>query len=174
MKIAISAGHYPERPGACHHDFCEHGEAMRWAELIAENLEGATLIAPGYLNTKVATINSQNFDIAVEIHFNSAKDAEGNHVGEGSETLFYPHSEKGAYVASEVQTSIVNAGFRNRGIKPGYYRMNKKNGPDFFLAKTNCPAIILEPEFIHYKSRIQRLRVETCQLIAEALKNLKV
>jgi len=184
--IAISAGHYPERPGACFEDFCEHGEAMQWALTIMRHMKGEGFYVPtGHLKNKVLAINNRNIYFAVEIHFNSFKvwkdanhdgivtDDELMNAGEGCETLYYPGSEKGAFIANELQSAIAPALFRDRGIKPGYYRMNPKNGPDFFLAKTKCPAIILEPEFIHHKERIQDNRNITCELIAETLLSIQ-
>ena len=41
---------------------------------------------------------------------------------------------------------VLNA--KNRGAKEGWYRMDPNNGPDAFLAKTKCPAIIVEPFFL--------------------------
>ena len=167
--IAISAGHYPERPGACYEEFCEHGEAAHWARLIAGQLGDQGFYVPtGYLQNKVDAINNRDVDIAVEIHFNSAV-SKGEHVGEGCETLYYPESQKGAYIAYEIQREIAPSLFRDRGIKPGWYRMNPDNGPDFFLARTKCPAIIVEPDFIHRKDHIQANRDAACELIAETL-----
>lgn len=173
----ISAGHYPERPGACFDDFCEHGEAKSWAILITDHLirmgVDARLVPNGVLKNKVEYINGNDAEIAVEIHFNSAKDSEGTHIGEGCETLYCPESQRGAYIANEIQKAIAPALFRDRGIKEGWYRMIKKNGPDFFLAKTSCPAIIIEPDFIHRKDFIQSNRELACKAIANTLSKMK-
>lgn len=46
--IFISAGHYPSNPGACFGSFCEHDEAVIWAQAIAQALEGdAAFFPPG-------------------------------------------------------------------------------------------------------------------------------
>jgi len=172
--IAISAGHYPERPGACFDNFCEHGEAVEWAKLICGHLGKEGFYVPtGFLQSKVDAINNRDIDIAVEIHFNSAVNADGERIGEGCETLYYPESQKGAFIANELQKAITPVLFKDRGIKQGWYRMNPDNGPDFFLARTKCPAIILEPEFIHRKDSIQVNRDVACQFIAETLMSMK-
>ncbi len=183
--IYVSAGHYPEKPGACYGDFCEHGEATAWAIQITDQLiragEDARLVPTGHLREKVAFINGGDAALAIEVHFNSFKvwkdanadglvtDDELMHAGKGCETLFFPGSEKGAYLANEIQRVLAPAMFKDRGIKPGYYRMNPKNGPDFFLAKTKCPSAILEPDFIHQKEWIQSNRELACVAIADAL-----
>ena len=57
------------------------------------------------------------------------------------------------------------------GVMPGWYRMNKNFGPDFFLKRTHCPSIIIEPEFIHHKDLIVDNREKVCTAIAQALIN---
>jgi hypothetical protein len=59
----------------------------------------------------------------------------------------------------------------SRGIKEGWYRMNKENGPDFFLDKSKCPAVILEPEFVHRSELIVKNREVTINQLSEALLN---
>lgn len=172
MNVAISAGHYPEKPGACFNDFCEHGEALKWAHEINDYLVmkgvGSLLVPSGVLKQKVEFINERNVGLAVEIHFNSAK-KDGEHIGRGSETLYFPGSEKGAIFADNVQKALAETFTPDRGIKEGYYRMNPENGPDFFLARTNCPSIIVEPDFIHRKDIIQDGRNVACLAIADAI-----
>lgn len=172
MNVAISAGHYPEKPGACYEDFCEYGEAIRWAHHINDYLimKGASslLVPTGHLKRKVEFINESRATLAVEIHFNSAM-KDGKHVGRGSETLYYPGSEKGVIFANNIQEAIGGLYPPSRGVKEGYYRMNKNNGPDFFLARTRCPSVIIEPEFIHRKDLIQANRLEACHAIGDAI-----
>ena len=136
--------------------------------------------------------------IALEVHFNDAtkwidrnKDGivtedELEHVGEGAETLYCPGSAKGIKLATIVQASIDQLfPFRwtdrnkdgkqqpdeleGRGIKEGWYRMNKANGPDFILERTRCPTVIVEPEFVQRKDRILKNRDEACAALAAAL-----
>lgn len=173
MTIALSAGHNPVKKGACYLNFCEYDEAVLWVELIAEHLGNHAYIVPtGKLKDKVKAINERDCVLAVEIHFNSAVNSVGKHVGKGSETLYCPGSERGEYAANAVQEVLAPTLFRDRGIKEGWYQMNKNKGPDYFLAKTNCPAIILEPDFIHRVRHITNNRELACKAIASALMNL--
>lgn len=174
--IFLSAGHFPERPGACYEEFCEHGEAVRWINEVAGIIDAGVQIVPtGTLRTKCDFINSYETDgrsICAEIHFNSAT-KDGRHIGEGAETLYMPESQRGGYLAQAVQESMVeNGGYRDRGIKEGWYRMNRLNGPDYFLSKTLYPAVIIEPEFIHHVSRIKTTMFSACAGIAEALSSV--
>ena len=183
--ILISAGHHPTKAGACYEDFCEFDEAARWSKLIAENVgdELGLLVPFGVLKDKVAFINERAHNsIAIEIHFNSAKvwedlnkdgivdEGEMKNVGRGALTLHYPNSEKGIRLAIDMQDATQPLyGKHWNGVMEGYYRMNKKFGIDYFLAKTKCPSVIIEPEFIHHKELIQKHREVACFNIAQAL-----
>lgn len=170
--ILISTGHHSKRRGACFEGFCEYDEALLWASEIVYQLSGKAIcriVPPGYLRNKVNYINSFNDSkLAIEIHFNGATDSEGNRVGKGSETLYCPGSIKGKAVAKIVQASISNVFKPNRGVKEGWYRMDKSRGVDYFLSKTACVAIIIEPEFIHHKDFITNNRIEVCKQIADS------
>lgn len=183
--ILISAGHYPEKPGACYEGFCEFDEANRWVDQIILNLnsENALKVPSGTLKPKVQFINSRGATLAIEIHFNSATvwddlnhnkvidEGEVRNVGRGSLCLYYPGSEKGKAHAQNIQDALVPIfGTHWNGVMEGYYRMNKKFGPDFFLAKTKCPSVIVEPEFIHHKELLTKNRIAACHNIAEAIR----
>ena len=170
--IFISAGHYPSAPGARWGRFIEHDEAVIWADKISEALDNAMLVPTGVLKDKVKFINERvmNGDIAVEVHFNAARDANNNPVGRGSETLYYPGSVKGKALAEVCQQALAEFYMPDRGVKEGWYRMNKKNGPDFFLAKTVCPAVIIEPEFVHRSDVIYEHRDDAITSLIQALK----
>jgi len=184
--IFISAGHYPSKPGAGFEGFTEYDEAEVWADLIVKYLDGEGKLVPtGFLGHKVGFINSRAPDLALEIHFNSFKiwedlnkdglisDDELKAAGRGCETLYFPGSTNGEKLAEIVHAAITSIFEPDRGIKEGWYRMQKKNGPDFFLEKTSCPAIIIEPDFIHRKEIIQNNRDACCELIASALLDAK-
>lgn len=159
--IFVSAGHYPAAPGARYGRFIEHDEAVIWAELLVEELGGSGILVPtGFLREKVDFINRRimNGDIAIEIHFNAAKDSSGKNVGRGSETLYYPGSVKGKLLAETCQSVLATYFLPDRGVKEGWYRMDPERGPDFFLAKTKCPAVIVEPEFVHRNDLIDASR----------------
>lgn len=181
--ICISAGHHPTKPGACFEGFCEHDEAVKWVNEICSHLGDLCVkVPPSTLKEKVAFINVRNPSMAVEIHFNAAqvhKDLNNNgevdegemkNVGSGALTLYYPGSKKGKRLATEVQTVLEPIFTRHwDGVMEGWYRMNKNFGADYFLAKTKCTSIIVEPEFIHRKDLIQKNREVACFNIAQCL-----
>jgi len=169
--IFVCAGHHVKAPGASYKGFNEYDEACLWSKLIVDYIgNNAVLVPNGVIKDKVQFINDRDpvDSIAVEIHFNSAKDDQGTPIGEGAETLYYPDSVKGRVIATKVQAALAGL-FRDRGVKEGWYRMQKRFGPDYFLARTKCPAIIIEPDFIHRREYIQTRREQACRAIANAL-----
>lgn len=176
--IFISAGHNQKRQGASFNNFTEWTEAMKWRDAIFAILGSskATPVPPISIYGKVEFINSNmpkdGKHIAVEIHFNSAVNSHGNHVGRGSETLYCPGSVAGKHIAEYVQESIRFVWPPSRGVKEGWYQMNPAKGPDYFLKATHCPAIIVEPEFVHNGDMIVERRDVGCRLLAEALLSL--
>jgi len=169
--IEVSAGHYPDKPGASYSGFSEHQEALLWATLVRDKIGSmAGLVPVGRLSEKVAHINSQKeCHLAVEIHFNSAKDADGNHIGDGSETLYHPKSTTGHNAALIVQRHLSSVCGPNRGARPGWYQGDPEKGAIYFLDKTRVPALIIEPEFIHRLDEIVPVREDACEAIAAAL-----
>ena len=170
--IFISAGHHPSAPGAKYERFVEHDEAVIWTEELAAALDGDGILVPvGVLREKVNFINARlmNGDVAVEIHFNAAM-KDGENVGRGSETLYYPGSDKGKALAEKMQECLGAIFPPDRGAKEGWYQMNPAKGADFFLAKTKCPSIIVEPEFVHRFDLIADKRTEAIIVLAKALR----
>lgn len=101
------------------------------------------------------TVSHANKDLdcclAAELHFNAG----GTSKTEGCETLFCPGSSNGERAARAFQAAYLKNEYkahgvetRDRGIKEGWYRMKTNGKIDYFLRRTNMPAIILEPEFI--------------------------
>jgi N-acetylmuramoyl-L-alanine amidase len=149
FKIAVSIGHHPAKPGYTHHNISEYSEMAILAGLIINKIQRAShhtfMIGTGELAHKVDDINYLNPDCAVELHLNAGG-------GHGHETLYCPGSVKGKRLALSVNNQIgVVLNNRNRGVKEGYYRMNRANGPDYFLSITRCPAIITEIYFLDNK-----------------------
>jgi len=171
--IFISAGHHPGSPGATCDRFIEHDEAMLWAEKMVHDLgdDNGHLVPAGTLQSKVNYINTRimSGDITIEIHFNSAI-ANGKHVGRGCETLYYPGSESGKHIATQCQEALTLVFPPSRGVKEGWYRMDPERGPDFFLARTKCPAVIIEPEFVHHSEKIMENRDMAIGLMIDNLK----
>lgn len=167
--IALSAGHNPQSPGACHGDFCEHAEAAAWVSIVANILRGQippVIIPTGRLSQKVEWVNRQpGVLLACEIHFNSDESKKQK----GSETLYCPGSTFGKIAAEIIQEELGGVFPPSRGAKEGYYRMDKKNPPDFFLEKTKMVAIIVEPEFIYNWNTIEDRRHAGCAALATGL-----
>jgi len=185
MKYFISAGHNKNSQGASFGEFTEFTETLYWAKKIVAHIgDDAILVPSGKLSEKVAFIND-NIDgdsIAAEIHFNSAKiwedlnkdgivdEDEMKNVGRGALTLHYPNSKTGISLATDIQNTMKPFyGTHWNGVMAGYYRMNPKNKVDYFLSETHCPAIIIEPEFIHHKDLIHEHREVACFNIAQTL-----
>ena len=177
--IFISAGHYPQRPGAGYKGFFEYDEAVLWRRDIFDAIFNrqatdnviAFEVPTGVLREKIDYINHRTDDhsIAIEIHFNAAVDSSGNNIGKGHESLYFPGSDKSKHLAKQVNEALSDYFKPDRGVKEGWYRMDKRNGPDYFLERTSCPSAIIEPEFIQHRESIREHRREACDLIAAVL-----
>lgn len=173
--ICLSIGHHAKAKGASTvyngKTYNEYDIASDWCDFIAAMEEdNIVLVPPGNLRSKVAWINHAQPMLAAELHFNDATDGAGKQIGSGFETLYYPGSTKGKAFAETIQEHLGETlETKNRGAREGYYRMNPSNGPDFFLARTKCPAVIIEPAFIREMELIQRTRKTTCMALAGAL-----
>lgn len=178
--IALSAGHNPEKPGACFEGNCEHAEAVAWVANISHELNKLKvpnfIVPTGTLTEKVQAINARHAKAAVEIHFNM------NLPGtRGCETLYHPGSKKGRLIASTINSPLASFFSPNRGIKEGWYKMDVPGvkdydgdvegdeSIDYFLRATNCPAVIVEPDFISSIDRIRSMQPIGCSVIADAL-----
>ena len=165
--IIIFAGHHLASPGASYNGFAEHDEAVRWIELIDSYLDDVVITGPiGTLSVKINYVNKRNPHLAMDLHFNS----DDRRIGSGSETLYCPGSVKGENVATIVQSRLGAVCAPDHGAKEGWYRADPKFGPDWFLVRTNCPAIIIEPDFIHRRDEIQNTRGDACIAIAAGLR----
>ena len=171
-RIFIAAGHHPSAPGACFDGVCEHDIATKWVDSIAGLLgEFAVLVPSQPLKQKAAFVNARckKGDVAVEIHFNSAVNSQNEHIGRGSCSLYYPGSEAGRALAERCQ-EVLSAHYPpDRGEVEGWYRGDKSKGAYYFLEKTKCPAVILEPQFIHLRDDIYEHQVSCCEKLADML-----
>ena len=196
FRVAISAGHNPDAQGAKVRDpsdrnkeVTEYDYTVPWqAELIRQLNELETVdhlyIRPQFVETgglkhKVEQINKAKCDLAIEIHFNAG--AKTN----GCETLFAPDSVLGKDWAKIVHGHLQRAmGNKNRGIKEGWYKMDQPGvvdyagdvdgdeQPDYFLAKTRMPALILEPEFMWEIQNAEDKMVEACAGLVVAINDI--
>ena len=178
--ILVSAGHHAAAQGARAHGRTEWPEAMRWQEDILHTLgHRAGPVPTGLMRDKVKFINQSGPDLAIEIHFNSAK-VGGKHVGRGSETLYKPGNDRSKHAATIIQAYLGDVFPPNRGAKEGWYRMDRPGVTDYqgdvegdekidyFLRETNCPSIIIEPEFIHRHDVIDAGMGRGCLAITNA------
>jgi N-acetylmuramoyl-L-alanine amidase len=149
VKVAISAGHNPTAPGAVFGTLTEHAAALDWIDTLKHALESfgidVFVVPTGSLTAKIGAVNAEKCDAAMEVHFNS----DPNHAGRGSETLYMPGSALGEHFAHCVQNQLGVVATPDRGVKEGWYRMEEGGQTDAFLRMTNCPALIVEPFFIH-------------------------
>lgn len=167
-KLILSAGHHPEKTGASWNGLREYDFTDKFVCVITDYLRerGYTVenVPNSRLPDKVYYANALPYTrhnaVAVELHFNSA----GKTYVEGTETLYYPGSTSGKELAQSFHSEFVKlAGDivgRDRGVKEGWYRMDRpgvidfygdEDGdemPDYWLRKTRYPALILEPCFM--------------------------
>ena len=85
--------------------------------------------------------------------------------------FIFPGSKKGHKLAAAIQSKLGQVMAPDRGIKEGWYKLNPKNGPNIFLADTNCPAVIIEPEFINNIDIILKYRESACEAIVAGIKS---
>lgn len=177
--IIITPGHYNGASGARHpNGFVEYPETKTWARMILKNIEPGQgrYVAAQTLPKKAAAINklceSNDVKVVLEVHFNAAQNSEGEYIGRGSETLYYPGSEVGKAYAEKVQGVLAKYYQPSRGVKEGWYRRRKTSGPLYLLKKTKCPALIIEPDFIHRADLIRQNQAACCKDLAEVLMDL--
>ena len=161
MKVAISAGHNPASPGAVWAGLTEHEAARVWCKELKLDLEAYGFdvfeVPTGTLPRKIGAINAEKCDLALEIHFNS----DPGRKGRGSETLYMPGSVEGERFARAIQSRLAAPCAPDRGVKEAWYRMDRPGHVDFagdepgdevvdaFCRLTYCPAVIVEPLFLH-------------------------
>lgn len=180
MKIAISPGHHPRATGASYGGLTEHAAALDWCSGLKAAIEAYGFdvfeVPVGPLPMKIAAINAEKCDLAVEVHFN----ADARRAGRGCETLYMPGSQLGERLARAVQHHLAAVIQPDRGVKEAWYRMDRPGHVDFvgdidgdevidaFVRLTHCPAIIVEPCFIH-EPAVLAARGPCCAAIARGL-----
>jgi len=183
--ILVSAGHHALAKGATWQNWNEYDEAKTWRDDIVHTLEHhAAPVPSGLLRDKVKFINQVDPALAIEIHFNSAKNMRGHHVGSGCESLYKPEDHRSRHAAQQLQMAMAEVFQPSRGAKEGWYRMDFPGRVDYhgdvdgdekidyFLRATNCPAVILEPEFIHRMKIVHTGKGLCCLAICNALFHL--
>jgi len=164
--ICIDPGHGGKDPGAASNEVKEKDINLAISLKLASKLIGAGHKAVlsrcdefVELYNRAEYANSIGADIFVSIHNNAA----GNTEAQGTETLYYPGSEKGERLARLVQDELVKKLQRpDRGIKPREKLI--------VLKCTHMPAILIECGFLTNPTERKLLQDDGFQrLAAEAI-----
>lgn len=159
MKIAAVIGHTEKSKGA----YSKHFKLREFDfyTKVAELLEGVDIYThdssiSGYVTRQKATaaiLNSKDYDLVIELHFNHFSDASAN----GCETLYYFKSKHGKYYAelfSEVLNDYTGIKLRNGGIKALANRRDRGFAAVFY---PKAPAILIEPFFGSNKTDCEKI-----------------
>ena len=149
MKVAIVIGHHEKSKGAYSKYFglkewdfynkvnnCIHGATTYWHD---SNISGYT----SRIKDTARRVNNGNYDIVIELHFNSFTDKSAN----GCETLYYFKSRKGKDYAcrfSDLVSYKTGIKIRGNGVKA---LANKKDRGFASVYYTDAPTILIEPFF---------------------------
>lgn len=119
--------------------------------------------ANDYLQKQVASANSKNYDLVVQIHFNARKNTMSV---VGTETLY--KSSKGKVYADRINSKLSST-FKNRGVK--------ERNDLYWLNNTKAPSILIETCFVDSKADtdIYILNKDiVARLIAEGILNKQI
>lgn len=173
MKILISAGHTLTGKGTGAVGFINESQENRvLAKFIVEHLKKLGCetdyheINRGsdYIEQQTKKANSKNYDLVVQIHFNSSDNAAAN----GTEVIY--RSSKGKVFAQKVQDKLKTE-FKDRKIKHDINDLKRDLG---WLRLTKPPAILIETCFVSNKSDTDKYtsnRKKIAKLIAEGIAN---
>lgn len=117
-----------------------------------------------YIEQQAKKANSKNYDLVVQIHFNSSDNASAN----GTEVIY--RSSKGKVFAQKVQDKLKTE-FKDRKIKHDINDLKRDLG---WLRLTKPPAILIETCFVSNKSDTDKYtsnREKIAKLIAEGIAN---
>lgn len=168
-KIAISAGHTPDRPGARQGNISEYSLttaiAGRICQILSEKGHEAWLIGASSNTSQIEQINKLGATCGLELHFNSFTTDEMH----GTEVL-HAGSKRGIQLAQHVQNRLLDLlGTKDRGIKKGYYQGDYTKPMVEMLSKTNCPFVIPEPLFLSNPADFAKVNSEMRELVAIAV-----
>lgn len=157
MKVAIIAGHGLKYPGAVNSrlGLNEHEIVQQIVHHCGDQLNsrGVNWVScNGSLFDKVELCNVLEVDLAVEVHLNSVRDST---IG-GAEVLIANLNSRSGPIAQQIQENLVELGLKDRGVKVGYFRGNRKKGLLYFLRMTKMPAIIVECFFLSNDNEAQQ------------------
>lgn len=173
MRILISAGHTLNGKGTGAVGFINESQENRvLAKFIVEYLKKLghevdyheVNSGSDYIEQQAKKANSKNYDLVVQIHFNSSDNAAAN----GTEVIY--RSSKGKVFAQKVQDKLKTE-FKDRKIKHDINDLKRNLG---WLRLTNPPAILIETCFVSNKSDTDKYtsnRKKIAKLIAEGIAN---
>ena len=161
MKVAINAGHCIGRdPGACGSQITEAELNVKYAEAVCNYLSAAWVetvyIHENELGDICDIANSENCDLFVSIHCNSASSAQAT----GTETFYANGSSNGEVLADCIQTQLVEAiNLPDRGLKTNRL---------YVTANTDMPACLVEVGFISNPGE-EQIMIDKADDIARAI-----
>lgn len=146
MKIVIDPGHSgPFEPGACAGEYREADISWYIARFLRAELKmrghevlltRAKYIDNDDLAFRAEVANRWKADLFISIHCNSAERIDA----EGTETYYYPGSNRGKRLARCIQFCMTDAMLtEDRGIKEGDFQV---------LRETICTAVLVECGFL--------------------------
>lgn len=171
MRLLISAGHTLTGKGTGAVGFINESQENRvLAKFIVEHLKKLghevdyheVNSGSDYIEQQAKKANSKNYDLVVQIHFNSSDNAAAN----GTEVIY--RSSKGKVFAQKVQDKLKTE-FKDRKIKHDINDLKRDLG---WLRLTNPPAILIETCFVSNKADTDKYtsnREKIGKLIAEGI-----
>lgn len=156
VKVALATGHSNHDPGAiAMHLGITYKERDLNVALVREIMKATPINAyfwkpdvdcvdleyPAHLKKRVLNINREH-DVAcaVSIHHNSC----GNPKRKGAEIIYWDTSESGYLLARYITQELVSIPMKAH-VLPAVKQLGRKL---YFLRKTRCPAVIVEPVFM--------------------------
>ena len=173
MRLLISAGHTLTGKGTGAVGFINESQENRvLSKFIVEYLKKLghevdyheVNNGSDYINQQAKKANSKNYDLVVQIHFNSSDNATAN----GTEVIY--RSSKGKIYAQQVQDKLKTV-FKDRKIKHDVNDLKRDLG---WLRLTKSPAILIETCFVSNKSDTDKYtsnKEKIAKLIAEGIAN---
>ena len=161
MKIFIDPGHSGAcEPGACAEGYSEADLNMRIARFTEQELalRGHEVqlsrdgpVEDAELEWRAELSNDWGADLFLSIHCNSF----GRVEAEGTETHYFPGSQKGERLARCIQFRICDALLtEDRGVKASNFEV---------LRETDCPAVMVECGFLSNAAETLKLKDDNYQ-----------
>ena len=143
-RICFDYGHGGSDPGAVYKGRKESDDNLKLGLAVAKEVrrhgvivdETRTTDKTMSLDERSSMENKKDYDLFISFHRNAFKPEQAN----GVETYTYINqTAKAKSLADKIQTSLVNVGFANRGVKKANFHV---------LRKTKAPAVLVEIGFI--------------------------